>query len=60
MSALIERALQDSTDTRVAIVAEGAIDRVADVFTGLFGDGNPQRPGDLGWRASCQSHEFGG
>ena len=46
MSALIERALQDSTDTRVAIVAEGAIDRVADVFTGLFGDATAIVVGD--------------
>lgn len=38
MSDLIERALRDATDTRVALVADGALAQVGAVFVRLFGD----------------------
>lgn len=38
MSELIERALADASDTKIAIVGAGAIDQVAGVFRQLFGD----------------------
>ncbi|WP_040157491.1 sn-glycerol-1-phosphate dehydrogenase [Nigerium massiliense] len=38
MSELIEKALVDATDTKVAVVEEGAIARAGEVFTELFGD----------------------
>ena len=38
MSELIERALRDATQTRVAVVAEGALALVGPVFRELFGD----------------------
>lgn len=38
MSELIERALANASQTRLAFVGEGAVDRVAEAFTQLFGD----------------------
>lgn len=38
MSDLIEKALQTSTDTKVVLAGEQAIDSVAEVFTATFGE----------------------
>jgi len=46
MSELIERALRDATETRLAIIGEGAVERVGEAFKQLFGDATAIVVGD--------------
>ena len=56
MSELIERALQTASHTRLAFVGEGAVDRVAEAFTQLFGDATAIVIGDERTMAVAGDH----